>query len=765
MKLQRKIINLFIMVVTIIEIVSCSFLNNKINSVMLINDISTEMNYVTVISQGYMGGSLIYNESNENLGHLANGVSVAIRLSKIQRFDINDNESVFQEQSGSAIYGLLTINEIKHDKISLETELYDSNGNIYLKKSVFLNKNEVADLNEDGLADIQYVEPFSKRYGYEKSMYLTFLSSQEDLNITMYAVLPEQYPGQTYPNGIIGVNNDDKFIVQKYINSNTEQRSVISGIYKGDYIVDNKNNKYQKVANNQYARHARRVSDDDLIDLEEDEDIINTVFHFTEEDFAFSTSEDFINVLPKKLVTKYESYFGLEKLNKILEDKELFKIIDEEQGSILLENDKEEIFKQFENLSIEETIQLNRVFLEKNYPISCPQRVTVSTVITEVLPLASIVFTEVDIYENVVEDTSSCNTIITGNESRAASSSFVQCKSEDDYQNKLKNLQCDFDSYKKIFSHNNFEGPAYKDNIVNVNLSLKNSEIAVGIKGSLSSVFGSVKSSLGAAAFFKVGADIGVNIINTLENDNLASNYEGNKINNQIKQVKKTFPIVNKDITIFEFELCQSTNLVNFAIGPIVIGINLDLGIGLPLKTEFEMDCEISYSAFIAGIAKAGISVGVDYGVNWRKKWIISIPIPYINWSGNASASADAICYFEQNFETQDFNLSKLSLQFSIEPYVKAGLSMSVAAIVHADCGLRFGTKGYLNFGYYQPYLRISYGLNDSSSIYANAYLGLKGLKIFGIKIGGAEKHWDWELLDFDKTIIPETILYEYKIN
>lgn len=70
------------------------------------------------------------------------------------------------------------------------------------------------------------------------------------------------------------------------------------------------------------------------------------------------------------------------------------------------------------------------------------------------------------------------------------------------------------------------------------------------------------------------------------------------------------------------------------------------------------MDYELSYSAYIAGLAKAGVSVGVDYGIKWKKKWFVKLPVPYIDWAGNASASANAICYFNQNFETLDFKLS-----------------------------------------------------------------------------------------------------------
>ena len=96
---------------------------------------------------------------------------------------------------------------------------------------------------------------------------------------------------------------------------------------------------------------------------------------------------------------------------------------------------------------------------------------------------------------------------------------------------------------------------------------------------------------------------------------------------------------------------------------------------------------------------------------------------------------------------------------------VKAGLSVSIAAVVHAGCGIQFGTKGYVNFGYYNPYLRGSYGLDNTSSIYANVFLGLKGVKVLGISIGEIGYPWEWDLFENDTPIIKETTLFEYKIN
>ncbi len=754
------------MAVALGGITSCSFQSNNIESGMAIRDVSASTTYLDIVTKGYMGGSLIYNESDEALGQLADGVSVAIRLSKAERRNVSDTEAVFQEQNGSAVYGLLMIDEINAESISLRTELYDITGNVYLEKSLRLNRDESADLNDDGYKDIEYVKPTLKRCGYENALYLNFLSSQEDLNITMYAVLPEQYPGKAYPNGIIGVNNDGKFVVQKYVDVETSQRSVITGVYKGDYIVDNKDNQYQRVATNQYARNARSVNDSDLVTIDDEVDFDSTLFQFTEEDFAFYSVDEFLNALPPELVNMYPNLAGIEKLNKILECTDLFRIVDETQGSILPDGEKEEIFRQFEHLSLDETIQLNRIFLEKNYPISCPQRVTVSTAITEVLPLASIVFTDADTNGDIIESSAASNIGVSESSARAISDYVHMCESEVEYKAKLEAMEKEYtDEYKEFIGEAEFKIPLPSDDDMKVYLALNDTKIGIGIKGAFSSTWGSIKSSLGAAVFFKVSADVEIVMEDKNQTDELAFKYKGTETEAKTKSKEVTVPIIKKSLKLYEYELCQSTNIANFSIGPILIGINLDLGIGLPINTDIEIGCNVSYSAFLAGMAKAGLSVGADYGVRWKKKWFLKIPVPYVDFSGDASSSVEAICYYDQNFETLKCGLDTFGLELSTAPYVKAGLSMSVAAVLHGGFSVDFGEKGYVRFGYYNPYLKGSYGMKETANIKANVLLGLKGLKVLGIDIGDFGFKKSWPLVEHEKEIIPETPFFQYKVN
>ncbi|MDY5763271.1 MAG: hypothetical protein SPK10_00600 [Treponema sp.] len=48
---------------------------------------------------------------------------------------------------------------------------------------------------------------------------------------------------------------------------------------------------------------------------------------------------------------------------------------------------------------------------------------------------------------------------------------------------------------------------------------------------------------------------------------------------------------------------------------------------------------------------------------------------------------------------------------------------------------------------------------------YANVFLGLKGVKVLRISIGEIGKEWEWNLFKKNMPIIPETKLFECKIN
>ncbi len=91
---------------------SCSFFQHA-QIKTEITDISKDTGFSEIVTQGYMGGSLVYNDKNVSLGQLAEGVCAGIRLSKAESKEVGNGQTVFKEIDNSAQYGLLQI-EKKH---------------------------------------------------------------------------------------------------------------------------------------------------------------------------------------------------------------------------------------------------------------------------------------------------------------------------------------------------------------------------------------------------------------------------------------------------------------------------------------------------------------------------------------------------------------------------------------------------------------------------------------------------------------------------
>ena len=762
---------------------SCSFFQHA-QIKTEITDISKDTGFSEIVTQGYMGGSLVYNDKNVSLGQLAEGVCAGIRLSKAESKEVGNGQTVFKEIDNSAQYGLLQIEEIDNKKISFGIKLYNLDGTAYTEKHFILAENEQVDVNDDGLMDLEYKEPLRKRSGFEKSMYLNFLSSQQDLNITMFAVLKEQYPDETYPNGIIGINNDGRFIIQKYCDSENTQRSVVRGAYQGDYVLDTENGTYKRIKSNSYSRNARAIDDCDLETI--DEQLITDAFYFTDEDFAFYSTDELIAALPTEITSKYTET-GIEKLNRILEDKALIPAIAATQDTILTEEQKEEITSQFNLLTAEEIVQINRVFLEQNYSYICPQRVTVAQSITEILPLASVVFTVDDLNGVTLDKIRDYESVNLESEeddsSRAAtkSASFKGAKDLADYKKKLAKMEGTFDEYnnwdisdlKNIpISNQKKKNKNGNTPIYTSSFSIKDGRVAIGIKGHFNITWKSVDAGISVAAFVKAGAGVSINVTRSdeeLENLNKTTTVtvqptQSSKTENEKKEIK----VIKDKITLLSFEKNFSLPIKVLSFGPISLSINPSFGIGIPVAVNIELDCGFSYDVYIAGLAQAGFSVGMDWGVNWTKKWIIKVPNPYFNYNGNSFASADSIYYVDTDLTKLGLNnidFNALKIGFTISPYIKFGLEASATSFVHAGFSISTGFDGYANFNYEKSRLYGNLGLNQFSKIQANVFLGLKNLTILGIiHLGDQGKNWTWDLFNSTTPIIPEYEFLNLKI-
>ena len=759
----KKIICLVLSALVVILMTACSFFSKQLSYNFEIKEISSDIDYTTIATQGYMGGALIYNEENKCLGQLVDNVSIAVRLSKADVKDIA-NQTVFHEIDDSVIYGLLTIDNINKIHIDFSIKLYKEYGLDTDVKSYSIKYGEKLDINNDGLYDLEYGRPYQERFGYENARYLYFLSSQENLNITMFAVIKEQYPNETYPNGIIGVNPDGRFVIQKYTDIDTGARTVVTGVYANDYVMDNKNAVYQRVSTNNYARQARAITDNDLETMEIDKESEFESFYFTEADFAFKDPEDLISALPKEIVEKYQTS-RIEKLNNILEDKNLLFIVDVSQGSILSEDYKEEIFEQFDTLTTEDVVQINRCFMEENYKTACPQRLTVSKAIVEVLPLASVVISEEDLYESSGNDKN--------NSQRAASASWTGAKNKKEYEQLLSKMESKLNEYKATIVDENLHFPMTKQTdknmFVTTSIGVTNCRLVIKITGSWNSTWTSVSSSVGAIAFFKAQSGVDVSFSRTDEKlDKISESLDyksdpnSRPIIDEIGSV--TNPITKATIPIVSWEKSHTMNIVSFAVGPIVFGINLEVKFGIPVKMNFELDTNITYDAYIAAMAYTGVSASLNWGLESYKKWIFTLYRPYVNGSCNKWAHADAIYYVDFTGESLSANLNRLSADFTVMPFVSCDLYASVAGVLHAGLTFKDEINGYVKFGYYKPKLYGSFGLDNNTNFELYAFIGIKGVKILGISLGDMGKKWSWPPVKETIPIIKETRFFEKEI-
>ncbi|MBR1722540.1 MAG: hypothetical protein IJ727_08705 [Treponema sp.] len=363
-----------------------------------VTDISKNVAFRSLFQQGYMGGSILYNPCDESSGQLASNVTVAIRLGHVSKKLVEDDEYTYSDLPEQAQYGTIYIKSIDEKSISFDVSLFDSKG-IYLGERFYcLALGDSVDINFDGIADVDYNLPCRKRQGFEKAIYLSFLSSQESQTTSMFALLPEQYARSVYPSGILGINPNGRFIVNMY-EVGSASRAVIRGICSGDYVLDSITGEYKKFIGSENCRAARTLTDSDL---ETTNEVSVQDFYFKNSEFENGYSaKELLSEIPAEIYSEYGIADSEEKaveiLNLILVDRNLSRKI-AQFGNIESNNTElQAAMEKIAELNDEELLQYNRLLLESLYTEYCPQVNCNGTDITEVLPLLSV---------NICEETS-----------------------------------------------------------------------------------------------------------------------------------------------------------------------------------------------------------------------------------------------------------------------------------------------------------------------------------------------------------------------
>ncbi|MGP1576585.1 MAG: hypothetical protein ACTTH7_03700 [Treponema sp.] len=225
-----------------------------------LNPLSRAVDSAFLAEQAYMGGSILYNPEEPSSGHLIQGAVIALRLSKVEKKAVDSTE-IFTDDLSAEVFGALTVQSIDTQKIGFEVSLFSKNG--VTKNTYQLSAGSKIDINGDSIDDLEYAAPAHAHAGFTSAVYLTCLSSQEQLTTTMFSVLPEQYSTGNYPSGIIGINPDGQFLYAKF-QPNSTVRSIVRGLSDSDFVLDTEMGGYVQASGVTGSTNQRSISDADL---------------------------------------------------------------------------------------------------------------------------------------------------------------------------------------------------------------------------------------------------------------------------------------------------------------------------------------------------------------------------------------------------------------------------------------------------------------------------------------------------------------------
>lgn len=211
------------------------------DSFFIIKDVEQELDYGYISSQAFMGGSMLYCNASPCLSQLNEGVVVSVRIGKIHQVDGLD---LYEDDESLAVYGCIKVLSIDLDSIEFEFSRFIDIDNICSQIFKVL-LNDVIDINNDNIPDITYIKPLQQRKELGDIRWLSFISSKDSLNTTMFATIDKQYGRSLYPNNLIGINPCGSYVFTKYEN-NSNVLAEIKGVRNSDYILDSEKGDYYR---------------------------------------------------------------------------------------------------------------------------------------------------------------------------------------------------------------------------------------------------------------------------------------------------------------------------------------------------------------------------------------------------------------------------------------------------------------------------------------------------------------------------------------
>ena len=351
----------------------------------------------------FMGGSMLYSPKDSNANQLEKGVVIALRIGEVEKYDLGNGEYGYRNSKLNYELGFLEIDSISKSNISFTYYKFPStDSNRYVSAGSYtLEQGQTADLNGDGYADVKYTKPDPGRKGYKENMWLTFVCDVENANsATMFSVIPIQYSRGVYPNGLLGINPEGQFIINKY-DVGTNNRSLVSDVSYGDYVLDTEENTIARyVGGNRSARSARSIVDGELEEVEQ----ISS--DSTPEEFEFKANEftnDFdikvlLSLMPSSIVN--ENYSGrsiaenVAYLNRLIRESSFIERLIEGKSGEAVDEIRNELIGAPITSDIERVL-FCRHALALVYPDNCPDVNLFSQSLSNIIPWLYIDFGDV----------------------------------------------------------------------------------------------------------------------------------------------------------------------------------------------------------------------------------------------------------------------------------------------------------------------------------------------------------------------------------
>lgn len=353
--------------------------SNDVNN--QIRDITGLLSRKSIQKMTYMGGSVLYSPDNSAMNQLSQDVKIAVRIGKVNKEDIGGGNIVYTNSRTECNFGYISIGDISREKISFTYFQLpeDQNFETAVEKGVFtINAGESKDINGDGIDDLSYTKPYAGRKGQKKNMWLNFLTDIDNREtVSMFSIIPMQYKLCAHPGGLIGINPNGAYIINKY-NIGTANRALVSNITYGDFVFDSEENTISRYVGAGISEKAGRALEDSELKVEEEisaettvEDVLFKGYEFVED---FDVNE-LLAALPSSIVK--EVYAGrtisenIDYLNNLIQQSSFL-------DNLLAANSGEAVDEIRNQLAIQpvsgllEQVIINRHSLALIYPEECP---------------------------------------------------------------------------------------------------------------------------------------------------------------------------------------------------------------------------------------------------------------------------------------------------------------------------------------------------------------------------------------------------------